>query len=490
MSAREVQTLRDDLKLAEREIEDVLSASDIAAKSALAKYEILEAKCAQLEISEEAARLSKDSAERKLGEAKKSLASATQEHQRALVVERQKAAALEQEVQRLDAELEKQRARSQERLAPAEQMVRTLQNKLAAETKAKQELQRMQSEKDRTLAAHAAEVAELQNRCEDAEDAEGALDTDVQTLLDKIALLESQLKEKARESRSSYDAAVLARKQEELVNLEKKEMESKISAILTEIDSLRALWRSTVEEARELKAQNEALSAHNNRLELQFNNVSIQLEETMAEAAEAQMKMLAVLKDVTGLRSARDQAISDLEASEAMSKALEVDVAKWLEKLKDSYMEVERRKAEMYELSQTLSITKSKLEDTTYQKTTMEQSLRQEIETRDKNLAELEMQKDKMQEKMYNATDSMLDAQEAWGAAEEELDRLRTDLVEFEEMTTSMQDYVGNMYEYQETLVDDLDTIYGVSTSSQYLSQHANSPNAQDRLAATRYVHG
>ena len=53
-----------------------------------------------------------------------------------------------------------------------------------------------------------------------------------------------------------------------------------------------------------------------------------------------------------------------------------------------------------------------------------------------------------------------------------------------------MSDYVDEMQGYQEDTVNDLDTVYGTGSSSLYLSGKAGSRSRNDRLAATRYVHG
>ena len=144
----------------------------------------------------------------------------------------------------------------------------------------------------------------------------------------------------------------------------------------------------------------------------------------------------------------------------------------------------------MYRLSSTLNSTKGQLMIMEAEKDKMEENLTQEIENRNKSLKSLEASKQKVTEKLYRTTDLAVDAQEKWGEAEASLDKLKTEIVEYEQMTGSMTDYVEDMFEYQENTVSDLDTIYGVSSTSEYLSSKGSAAGKGDRLMATRYIHG
>merc|ERR1711998_137325 len=109
------------------------------------------------------------------------------------------------------------------------------------------------------------------------------------------------------------------------------------------------------------------------------------------------------------------------------------------------------------------------------------------IETRDVAVANLQASKAQVQSKLYEMTDSMVEAQQHWGEAETKLKRLQTEVAEFEEMTGEMSLYVDGMYEYQEDTVSTLDHLKSAGSSSRYLSSKANSGNAADRRAASRY---
>ena len=61
------------------------------------------------------------------------------------------------------------------------------------------------------------------------------------------------------------------------------------------------------------------------------------------------------------------------------------------------------------------------------------------MQARDKSVADLEAAKTRVEKKLYKVTDNMVQAQKRWNVAETDLDRLRTDIVEYEEMASSMQ---------------------------------------------------
>ena len=150
-------------------------------------------------------------------------------------------------------------------------------------------------------------------------------DERVSILSEQNDLLQQRMNAVKKEVAGSYEQSVLAKKQAEMFMLERDAMVSKMKTTLTEIDALRASWMSCVEETREVRSQNEALYAHNNRLEIEYTNISVQLEEAMQEAAKSQMKMMEILRDTTGLRNARDKAYSDLETSSMEKLALKTD---------------------------------------------------------------------------------------------------------------------------------------------------------------------
>jgi len=485
---KQIADLQADLKECERQLEAADVAAEVAAKAALAKHSLLEARCEALQASEGSAKLSRDSSERKVLQLKKSMTNTNREHQQMLLLEKKKQQGGEEALQRAETALKEHQAASQERIGTAEGKTRELADKHRKSQRAAEQYGRDNTQKDRKISTHAEEIAMWERKCEALQ---RALDAEPEVELNKeIDVMQDQLAQKIREAGASYDACVLAEKKAELAVREKEVMEGRIKTTLAEIEALRASWVECVEETREARAHNEALSAHNYRLELEYNNISVQLEEAMSEAAKSQMKMLEVLRDVSALREARDKGYAELDSSERQKMSLQEELGSMLDNLKDAYMEVEGRKGDMYRLGEKLQRTNSALEDVTYQKTAMQQNLMQEIEARDKSVADLEAAKTRVEKKLYKVTDNMVQAQKRWNVAETDLDRLRTDIVEYEEMASSMQDYAGDMYDYQDAMCNDLDRTFAISTSSQYLSLTENSKPSNARSDRTRYIHG
>jgi len=491
-SAAEIAALKKDLSYLEEELENSERSAANAARAALTQYGALQAQCAGLETAEQQALISKRTMERKLEELRRAYDSQAKESAHILALEKRKMPPLESEISRLESEVIVTRRSAQEQGAAYEAALRKQQRKVEASLKQAKMLEHALNSKDHRVGVLESEIPMWEGKIISLQKALQTANADerVSILSEQNDLLQQRMNAVKKEVAGSYEQSVLAKKQAEMFMLERDAMVSKMKTTLTEIDALRASWMSCVEETREVRSQNEALYAHNNRLEIEYTNISVQLEEAMQEAAKSQMKMMEILRDTTGLRNARDKAYSDLETSSMEKLALKTDLASMLDNLKDAYTEVDRRKGDMYRLSSTLSGTKAQLMITGAEKDKLEKELRDEISDRESSIVSLESQKQKVTEKLYRTTDSMVDAQQKWGEAESKLDGLKTELVEYEQMTGAMTDYVGDMFEYQENTVNDLDTIYGVSSTSEYLSSKGSAVSKGDRLMATRYIHG
>jgi len=484
----QVKNYKTQLADCEEELERVSSEATLAAKSALNKYQLLQTEMSGVIASEESAQLSKDSAMRKLSGVEKSMAIQAQDARQALAGAKAKLPPLEKEIDRLEGELMLNRVDSQEEISRLGTKLRGVQKQLAARTKqcTEQELDLMG--KAKLVAELEADKEMTSSKCSALERALRNADGKGASLVEEINSLQQQLKKEKQALARQYESGVLSTKKAEMFKLEKESMEGKIQTTLKEIEALRASWLSSIEETKLVRSENEALSARNNRLSYEFQNISIQLEEAMAEAARAQVKMLDVLQEVTLLRKDCDKAKSDLEMSEVQKTCLQGNLQQTFEKLKDTYMEVEQGKAQLHYMSERLSKANGKLEAVGFEKTRMETELRDEITTNENNIGILEQVRDTTEARLYQVTDSMVDAQRNWNRAEKQLDRMHTELIEHEQTVLSMQGYVGDMYQHQEGLVDDFDTLYATSRSSEFLSSRGNSQSQTDRLQATRYI--